>query len=928
VLQLIRARLRRHPGRAAALMAGILVAATSFTLLTAAVRTSSAITVGIVRGNARSAYDILVRPPGTKTALERSRGLVQGNFLSGIFGGITLAQYHQVAAIPGVDVAAPIANLGYVLVGAELQVSIRPYLDSAPYQAYRLRPAYVVGDGQRVFPDADMYVYVTSAPLNDEGSGDVSQGYRGRHMWVCLWFNEDQDGRQVPLSYWRDPSTPGSAYGPQHVTSPFDPRLRTSLQCVSTQTPGVSYGAPPGLIGFDANVEFPVELTAIDPVQETRLVGLDHALVSGRMLTENEATAPAPAGSYPDLRYLPVLMTSRPYADETLDIQVQRLTPARPGDLPAELGTPGAYRYLTGLPGRPVAALSQPFSAIFRHEYGSVPTTYSALLPGGVTYVPGPDGTLSVRETGRQPADVWDSEMTQAGFNPSVPVENTAPQVRQVTALNIGLGVAEDSYLPRPVGRFDPGRLAGFSALSQVPLETFREPQAVGADPASRAALHDQPLRPDRNLGGYLQQPPAMLTTMNAIPHFFEGRITPPAQMNAPVSAIMIRVKGVTGIDALSRARVNAVATELHRMFPRLDLDVTVGSSPEPETIMLPAGVVTASAVRVTEDWAHIGVAVAIISALDRKSSILFLLILMVCGLFLGHATVAAVRARRTEIGTLRSLGWSRGEVFISVLAEPAAAGLIAGAAGAALAAVLGLVLHLRSPAWYPLLVIPVALVLSILAGALPAWHASRIGPLEAISRPVPRARRARPVRSLPGLAVRDLTRAPGRTALGALALALGVAALTILLAVTFAYRDVVSVSLLGSAVVTQARGVDYLSAVLALILGVAGTIDVLMISLRERAQELAVLRACGWSRAAVSWLTLLEGLGIGLLGGAAGALAGMAVVTSLGNGLPAGAVVSGLSAAAGGALLVMLAAVVPVSRLSRLTAVSVLGDE
>src|SRR5215467_10598520 len=108
--------LRRRPGRAAALIAGILVASTSFTLLTASVRTARLVTVGAIARNARSAYDILVRPPGARTPPERRFRLVQDNFLSGIYGGITLAQYHRIAEIPGVDVAAPEANLGYMVV--------------------------------------------------------------------------------------------------------------------------------------------------------------------------------------------------------------------------------------------------------------------------------------------------------------------------------------------------------------------------------------------------------------------------------------------------------------------------------------------------------------------------------------------------------------------------------------------------------------------------------------------------------------------------------------------------------------------------------------------------------------------------------------------------------------------------------------------
>ncbi|MEV5842181.1 hypothetical protein AB0M32_09400, partial [Streptomyces sp. NPDC051985] len=66
-------QLRRRRGRALALAAGILVAATSFTLLTATVSTSRASTVGTVRENARSAYDV-VRRPGPSAGLADGRG--------------------------------------------------------------------------------------------------------------------------------------------------------------------------------------------------------------------------------------------------------------------------------------------------------------------------------------------------------------------------------------------------------------------------------------------------------------------------------------------------------------------------------------------------------------------------------------------------------------------------------------------------------------------------------------------------------------------------------------------------------------------------------------------------------------------------------------------------------------------------------------
>ena len=113
-------QLRFRTVRLVALLAGILLATTAFTVLTAASRTAQLRTVGTVTAHFTPAYDILVRPKGSKTALETRTNTVQPNFLSGIYGGITMAQYRQIADIPGVQVAAPIAMVGYTLLVPQL----------------------------------------------------------------------------------------------------------------------------------------------------------------------------------------------------------------------------------------------------------------------------------------------------------------------------------------------------------------------------------------------------------------------------------------------------------------------------------------------------------------------------------------------------------------------------------------------------------------------------------------------------------------------------------------------------------------------------------------------------------------------------------------------------------------------------------------
>src|SRR5262244_4396846 len=89
-------QLRFRGTRALALLAGMMLAASAFTVLTAASRTAQLRTVGTVAAHFRPAFDILVRPRGSRTALEAGSGTVQPNFLSSIYGGISMAQYHRI----------------------------------------------------------------------------------------------------------------------------------------------------------------------------------------------------------------------------------------------------------------------------------------------------------------------------------------------------------------------------------------------------------------------------------------------------------------------------------------------------------------------------------------------------------------------------------------------------------------------------------------------------------------------------------------------------------------------------------------------------------------------------------------------------------------------------------------------------------------
>jgi putative ABC transport system permease protein len=158
------------------------------------------------------------------------------------------------------------------------------------------------------------------------------------------------------------------------------------------------------------------------------------------------------------------------------------------------------------------------------------------------------------------------------------------------------------------------------------------------------------------------------------------------------------------------------------------------------------------------------------------------------------------------------------------------------------------------------------------------------------------------------------------------------VAAFTILLAVTLAFQGEVTGSLLGNAIVAQARPADYLSVMLSLLLGTAGAIDVLVLSQRERAGDLAVLRATGWTSRNLAKLTLFEGIGLALLGGLTGSVLGVAVVTALSADLLSGHLLmlgaAGLLGTLAALALIMATLFVPIRALSRIAPAHLLAAE
>ncbi|MGH2868165.1 MAG: FtsX-like permease family protein [Solirubrobacteraceae bacterium] len=912
-----------------------------------------------VSQNFRAAYDILVRPNNAQTPFERRHHLVDNGFLSGLFGGISLDQYHQIASIHGVSVAAPVANVGSFLLSATVFVPFPPSVHPSQRTVYRIATTWNVHRGLSRYPSAPSYVYYTPHQLTftDVEAGTEKAGPAGQALDVCG-------------GWYRSPEFRGSGvgHGNGEVRNPYAAALKPlQLSCASPSIAvagnaarqGLSFlhrsqtAEPAGELGAYVNFSLPVLIAGVDPAAEQQLVGLGRAVTSGSYLQETGGLSrPHPGAGFTAgaafVRTYPVLASINTFLDQEAQLRVEQLQPPAGASVPKLLASGDVPAALSRLGSRTVGrALVSPDEA-WRSELSHFNSQVSAGLESNYWRVSPTTNAISrsgvvAPSIAKNDPSVWtDTSPTgeSYGFSFAPPGANDV-WYRRLRAFGASGSVRQiDGHqtfikpYPALVGTFNPSRLRGFSPLSKVPLQTFYPPQASAGDAAARRALGASPLGPTTNLAGYLSQPPLLLTTIAgavALDNGNGGSYTTSGggstQLNqaysgaspaAPISSVQVRVSGVTGPDAVSLARIKAVAQQI-AIDTGLRVDITAGSSPTTVPIGLVNGNFGQPALKLDQSWVKENVDSGIINALNNKELVLFVVLAVICALFVASATLANVRQRRREIAVLRTVGWPVRLIFSLIVGEAALVGLIAGVAGALLTLLLAVVGSLDVPTLRVALIVPVAVVLALVAALLPAWRATRIQPLEALQDPVWRSRRRQRVRTVTGLAVANVARVPGRSLLAFSTLALAVSTLALILGLNVAFHGAVAGNLLGNVVIVNVRDADLITTVLVVLVGAGSVADVLYVSLQERRAELGTLRAVGWTERDVFMLAMREGLLLGASGSVLGAVVGVVLVAILGGSATAVAG-SAVLAALAGCAVTALAVLVPIRRIIRAT--------
>jgi len=151
------------------------------------------------------------------------------------------------------------------------------------------------------------------------------------------------------------------------------------------------------------------------------------------------------------------------------------------------------------------------------------------------------------------------------------------------------------------------------------------------------------------------------------------------------------------------------------------------------------------------ESWQQLYPEILRTLAIEQFQNRLIMLLIMIIAAFgIGSVMYMLVNEKTSEIGMLMALGATGGEIRNIFLLESGVLGLMGGAAGALLGLILCLYLNsmkisMEAPGgqqitlpvvinpWNFVVIVLIAAALSVIAGAYPAWKASRLDPVEAI---------------------------------------------------------------------------------------------------------------------------------------------------------------------------------------------------
>lgn len=831
---------RRNIGKFALLIIGAVLISSGLSLLIGLSETSKGTIVKSLEKKWHASYDVVVRPQGAKSETEKD-GLIDPNYLSGLQGGISFGDLERIKEINGVEVAAPISMLGF----------------SSIIETF----------GEVHFPESGIYKITTNYVEND-GILDYSDGYTAYYGFNIGLNPEDMDLL--------------SRYG-LFVNAERNLELHGS---------------------------FTFLIAGIDPVEEAHLVGLDEAMLKGeknRYFSDSESVHSITETSQGDeeleemgldFNYqrvtLPVIMSNLSFVDnyqeatlEKLDLGIDLESEEDIEKFLADIEKNGQEDYLDTFETEPienVQATSEElhnnlieqsslgvYNDLILYEMVS-PLKYEAISSPfperwDVAYEIVPPKNQNVKIDGEQNGVISDYayyvKYRELAFYDE-PSLSRAPRLT-----------------PEFLGYYDPRQLSiPNDPITDLPMETYRTPTAKYILDASGKPINPPvQVNATSNPFGYLMQSPTMLTTMEAAREILGEEA---------ISAIRIKVADVNSPGPESQSKLERVAQEI-RKETGLEVDITLGSSPQPVLINIPEVDEIDSLGWVEQPWIKKGESTAIYeeAVLGYSGTVICLIVVAIMYVF--TTNFISYLSRKKEFAVLKALGWKNSKIRHLLLVES----MLIGSFVSFITLFALLVLQLQNPEaisfWHISMIISFILLIYFAGALYPSYLVNKIKPYEVMKQGEVSMKSARlgRTRGMISLVRNTLISRWKRNLVSVVAIGMPTALLILFLFVSLQLDGVMYTSWLGEYVALEIGSIHYYAIVLSLIIAIMTTAELIWQNVLERTKEISLFKALGWGNKRIYIMVLLEGAVLGFIAGIIGIFLSLGIISFLyGNSL------------------------------------------
>jgi hypothetical protein len=510
--------------RSTLLLLGLLTITVGILLVATALETTLIVAEGDLSQYWRTSYDILVRPVNSTSPIEEKYGLVEANHLSGLWGGISYEQYDLIAAIPGIEVAAPIAMIGSIPLFIETD-SLGQIIDPG---AYVVLDTVTVDDGAHVHEYRfNTYLYSSSKNPPEDLSGIGSQS-----------------------EIFIDP----------------DPPDISSFANISLLLAGIDPAQEARLAGLDQAIIAGEYLRGDDKLYPSSydplLPGLEaapHTVIS-----------------------LPSLINITPYIKMGQRSELKRLLLPAEASTFTEIMVRGGTNYLATLPAETLGAQEMGSETLYRQflvglqQGAGGPNWLLESAPSPINYR---ETTFPFAYQGLN-LEIVPPEHKELTFlgDPEyrICLDPRDKETWLNAAFNVKVkGVFNIDLIPKP------------EDINRVPMETYFPPTAILRYDEQGHQTEPRTLYPTRSTCGYIQPSPMILTTLEAARAIRGEDAISAIRVRVALDHCPPEQPETCTLTNADQRKIEAIAIEIQRQTG-LDVDIMVGSSPTRVLVHVP----------------------------------------------------------------------------------------------------------------------------------------------------------------------------------------------------------------------------------------------------------------------------------------------------------------------------------------------------